>query len=1457
MPTTSDETNEITLEGTNTNVQLILDVSGSMGWNIDDGQGGTTTGMAIMQEAVTEMLDKYDNLGNVKVNIVTFSTNAQNISNGWVDVAAAKNLVDNLSADGNTNYDDALEVTTNTYGLAGSLVDANNVSYFLTDGEPTANNNGTNGIQPAEETTWINFLETNDVNSFAYGMGTGASQTNMDPVAYDATTDTNTNAVVVANVSELPPVLRDSVMDASNGNIVGSGGLNSIGFGADGGNLQSIQLDGTTYTYDADENTVVASVGTDRGSYDTATLELTIETLKDGKFVMNMDSGDYAYTASGDQTDREEETIYYTVVDGDGDESSSTLTIGINPPADPTISAPEESRVSEEGLTDGIADAAGNTDTTDAVVSTGQFTITDPSSSTAPIVTLGTPTGSYTSNGVNINWSNDGHTLIGSAAGNEIIKVVIDDTGAYTTTLSGAIDHTDTTIEDELNLAVDVTVDDGTGRTASSTLNVIIEDDAPITSDVTDEIILPTVDSNVQLILDFSGSMNDSIDDGTGTNTDTTGLYIMQEAVSEMLDKYNNLGDVKVHIVTFSASATTYANGSSETWLSVADAKAYVNGLELSDMSGNTNYDAALTEAEGTYDDAGKIADAQNVSYFLTDGEPTANDNGTNGIQADEELIWTTFLEANDINSFAYGMGDGASQINMNPVAYDGTVPENTYAVVVSNVSELPPVLRDSVIDATGGSIVSGGLGDSIGFGADGGDIQTVILDGSTYTYYAETNEVLVTAGTNNSTYDNTTYELSIETGLDGKFVINVDNGDYNYTASGEQTEREEERIDYTVVDADGDTSGSTLIIGINPPGTPYITETDTSVVQGEAQSIGYATDDDGTILNISGTATHGAISLGADDTIVYTPNNATYTGTDTVTVTVEDNEGNTSTRDIDVTILSDADNADAPDLEMSIDTVPLIISEVIISQDFNSNIDDWDGTGESRDTNTNELRIDGNGDTATNNVTYDFGGSNAGKTVTIEFTTDIRTDRWDNNDDDMQITAGGTVYTRTLESDLDNNANHSFTGVLNGSGILEIEILNSSDDNNEDLWIDDFTVILPEQYKYTIDLIPTLNDQDDGDETLKDLILKDLPSSVSRVEYSNGDPVSNANGVYTIATSAIASGTAVTVYIYSDDILTDTEKEAIHSRVTSEEPGGDTATVEVHDGGTAQVVDGIIVGLYYETSSGLTGYTDADGYFDYLEDDSVTFKIGNIAVGSIEMGEVEDGKVFLQDIADVERTDVNDEYVENMAVLLQSLDSDSGDNIVITEEMHEAFADEEFDLATISEEDLAAVIEENGYDAVSEDDAMEHVGDMLVEYTSLEESDLDERTADDADDEEEEESTMAPDDEGDDSIDMSALDESADETEAEENDTRDEVSEETEDGADETAGDDSEPEEAAPAAEEGDEDLDDILPGENPEPSAAAESSSESAPAEPVEASAPDPTVTVTVEEQVPVEAV
>jgi len=159
----------------------------------------------------------------------------------------------------------------------------------------------------------------------------------------------------------------------------------------------------------------------------------------------------------------------------------------------------------------------------------------------------------------------------------------------------------------------------------------------------------------------------------------------------------------------------------------------------------------------------------------------------------------------------------------------------------------------------------------------------------------------------------------------------------------------------------------------------------------------------------------------------------------------------------------------------------------------------------------------------------------------------------------------------------------------------------------------------------------------------------------------------------------------------------------------------------------SAQLIDGAVEGVEYNTTSGLHGYTDKNGGFTFKAGDEVTFNVGGVTLGVATAEDVRTGQTFLQDVADIERTNLNDEYLENMATFLQSLDENGNayDGIVVTDEVREALAGADIDLRNASEKDVRQLVEKIGKDYVSEEDAMEHVQDMLVDYTDLEESDF------------------------------------------------------------------------------------------------------------------------------------
>ena len=963
-------------------------------------------------------------------------------------------------------------------------------------------------------------------------------------------TGTNDAPVATANTNT---IAEDAV--SVSGNML----TDDDGFGVDS------DIDGDTLSVTSIDNTGADQYGT-----------LTLDNA-DGSYTYAVDNTNAAVQALGvGQTLTE--TYTYTVSDGNGGTDTATLTITINGVNDAPVVNATTVHVSEEGLTDGIADTTGlnaGDDTTDSTTASGNMA-SDIDGDTLT-VSLSAPTQTITSGGNTVTWSGVGtNTLTGSANGTNVMTISVDSSGNYSVDLLAPVDHADASGEDTLSLTVGVTVDDGT-TTASDNLTIVIEDDSPTAGNVSDTITLPAVDTNVQLILDVSGSMGteDVLDvndlDGDGDTTDyVSRLLTMQYAVNEMLTKYETLGNVRVNVVTYSTEGTEQSAG----WVTAADAKTIVDGLT---SGGVTNYDEGLMTTMETFDSSGSIVGAQNVSYFMTDGTPYYYQDWNNrssvavqgtsstedGIQTDEEVAWINFLQTHNVTSYAYVLGSGATAANINPIAYDGVNHTDTDGVVVTDLNDLDRTLRDTVVGASSGNIVSGSA--NIGFGADGpGNLTTLTIDGTTYTYDPATDTVSASGGTNNGTYDSTTNELTVETNLGGKFVINVKDGSYNYTASGDQT-GVTETIDYAIIDNDGDPSGTgTLTLDIQAPviGTPTI-----------------------------------------------------YTNT------------------------SDADQE----------------------------------------------------------ITTDLNGSN----VTTGTGNDWVNVRWIYNSSTLTTNAGeDLVSTRTVEySAVDTGADDDRIYLLGDNSYEELVQATVNMGDGNDIFYFNFDLNSSQSQVYqssTIDmgtgkdvLVFTQNNRTDFTFT----------NTASGLQITN---TSNANIDFTVAN-------AEHIYFVASD---------------------DSYNISTQQVNTGIVIDGIVKGLEYETSSGLSGYTRTDGEFDYLEGDTVTFKLGSVVFGTFSTDDMQDDKVFLQDLAGTSRTDVNDEYVENMAVLLQSLDvdGDAYNGIVITEEMRQALSDENFDLATIDSDTLKSIIESTGKEAVSETDAMEHVKDMLVEYANLDEEAFDAR---------------------------------------------------------------------------------------------------------------------------------
>ncbi|MBE9526641.1 MAG: hypothetical protein IME94_06665, partial [Proteobacteria bacterium] len=261
-----------------------------------------------------------------------------------------------------------------------------------------------------------------------------------------------------------------------------------------------------------------------------------------------------------------------------------------------------------------------------------------------------------------------------------------------------------------------------------------------------------------------------------------------------------------------------------------------------------------------------------------------------------------------------------------------------------------------------------------------------------------------------------------------------------------------------------------------------------------------------------------------------------------------------------------------------------------------------------------------------------------------------------------------------------------------------------------------------PDSYSYDIDVTVALADTDSS-ESITEVTISghDIPDGV-KVYQDDTEITANDDGDYLLNANDLSDVNIIS----PTELLSDGEGGfKLEVTATTTDSGGDSETM------TAVLIDGVVEGVEYSTSSGLHGFTDENGGYSFHEGDTITFNVGGVELGSVTAEEAMAGQTFLQDIADVDRSDMNDEHLENMATFLQSIDSDSSDNILITAETRDALANVTLDLNTASEAAVQELVESIGGVYVDEAAAMNHVQDMLEEYTDMESVDFDEHIDD------------------------------------------------------------------------------------------------------------------------------
>ncbi len=320
-------------QAVNTNLLLVLDVSNSMNASADF-QGMTK--LEVMIKSSLNLIEQYEALGDVMVNLVTFNNGAENPTSFWVDTAKAKDIINSLSANGETNYDAALAEAMDAFAKIGKIPDAQNIAYFMSDGAPNESNQTDAdgnyigvGIDSSEQQAWEQFLADNDVTSYALGMGADAVANELTPIAYDGVKEADVPVITVTDFSQLADTLVNTITDkVAHGYLVNGEMPSESGFGADGGWISQISIDGVDYSFDQLTNT--ASPSNASSNFNSATQVWTIVTANGGVLMVNINSGEYTYTVGDSASGSFTENLTYTITDGDGDTAGNSFTVDVD-----------------------------------------------------------------------------------------------------------------------------------------------------------------------------------------------------------------------------------------------------------------------------------------------------------------------------------------------------------------------------------------------------------------------------------------------------------------------------------------------------------------------------------------------------------------------------------------------------------------------------------------------------------------------------------------------------------------------------------------------------------------------------------------------------------------------------------------------------------------------------------------------------------------------------------------------------------------------------------------------------------------------------------------------------------------------------------------------------------------------------------------------------------------------
>ena len=536
----------------------------------------------------------------------------------------------------------------------------------------------------------------------------------------------------------------------------------------------------------------------------------------------------------------------YQITDGDGDTSTATQAVNItNATSSLVITGAISGVVEEEQLPGGIddttsgvtpnldLDTAGNLNITTNVVSgsfaslvtggvDGTLSFTFASLSGHPAVQT-VSDGALTSGGKPVLFAMDSGNLIGyvenGTAGSgfgsgdtKVFTVTLNGTGGYTFTLNAPVNHpihspsTEDTIAINLNGFVTVTDSGGPSpgdNNVPLNASITVIDDVPVAvpeSASSTEKVAQVV--NAAFVLDMSGSI------------DSTEFSQMMAAVKAAGDEIfaNSTAGTKFELVAFGSTALAAGPFTTQAAFD-AQVDAWTANRPI---NSSTDYTVAISNLMNHYT---PVAGQNNQVFFLSDGNPNQDTDGTHALSEPTRDNWNSFVNnpLAPVSVTSIGIGDGIDNTPLQQIDVDG----HGSPIAVSQFSDL----IDTLVTLVGNDVTGNVLANGDGFGADGGRILSITFGGNTYTWNGQTGAGASIAETDSggliSTITGSSTIQAASTALGGNFTfyfaLNGSHvaGDWAYSGPQELTADSNETFAYVLTDNDGDHASAALTISV------------------------------------------------------------------------------------------------------------------------------------------------------------------------------------------------------------------------------------------------------------------------------------------------------------------------------------------------------------------------------------------------------------------------------------------------------------------------------------------------------------------------------------------------------------------------------------------------------------------------------------------------------------------